>query len=159
MQKDFPPTHANLLQLPSLLSLKDGGRDKRQLQVEVSNLIYEYDKKNTTDNVTRLKVEELIFECSSKFMVNKNFDVRSKQFELIRQLNADPAGYHPYVLLCKVYMSLCQINKSVEVDYYKLKCNGQFRIIIPQNFSKVMVEAASQNHPFFLSQKFVSAIC
>ena len=32
--------------------------------------------------------------------------------------------------------SLCQINKSVEVDYYKVRCNGEYRIIIPQNFSK-----------------------
>ena len=49
--------------------------------------------------------------------------MHSRQFELIRMLNADPA-YQEYVLLCKVYMSLCQINKSVEVDYYKLRVNG-----------------------------------
>ena len=37
----------------------------------------------------------------------------------------------------QVHVSLCQINKSVEVDYYKLRCNGAYRIIIPRNFSKV----------------------
>lgn len=37
-------------------------------------------------------------------------------------------------------MSLCQINKSVEVDYYKIRCNGVFHIVIPQNFSKVTSE-------------------
>ena len=41
-----------------------------------------------------------------------------------------------YVLLVKIYMSLCQINKSVEVDYYKFRCNGEYRIIIPSNYSK-----------------------
>ncbi len=41
-----------------------------------------------------------------------------------------------YLLLCKVYMSLCQINKSVEVDYYKVRCNNDYRIIIPESFSK-----------------------
>jgi hypothetical protein len=80
-------------------------------------------------------MEELIFEASYKFIVNKNFSVHSKEFELIRQLNADPI-YHQYMLLCKINISLCQINKSVEVDYYKIKCNGEYRIIIPQNFSK-----------------------
>ena len=61
--------------------------------------------------------------------------MHSRQFELIRMLNADPA-YQEYVLLCKVYMSLCQINKSVEVDYYKLRVNGSYRIVIPRNFSQ-----------------------
>ena len=70
-----------------------------------------------------------------KFLVNKNFPTRSKQHELIQQLNADPA-YQQHLLLCKVNMSLCQINKSVEVDYYKVRCNGEFRTIIPHNFSK-----------------------
>ena len=42
-----------------------------------------------------------------------------------------------YVLLVKIYVSLCQINKSQEVDYYKMKINNKdFRIIIPQKFSK-----------------------
>ena len=40
------------------------------------------------------------------------------------------------MVLVKIYMSLCQINKSVEVDYYKVRCNDEFRIIIPNNFSK-----------------------
>ena len=61
--------------------------------------------------------------------------MRSKAFELLQQLNSDP-HYHKYVLLCKVYISLCQITKSAEVDYYKVFCSGDFRIIIPANFSK-----------------------
>lgn len=126
--------NAGLLNLPAMQSLKHPG-DPRQLQVEVSNLIYELDKRNTTDSVTRLKVEELIFDTSYKFMVNKSLPLRSQTFELIQLLNADPA-YQQYVLLVKIYMSLCQINKSVEVDYYKIRCNGEFRIIIPRNFSK-----------------------
>ena len=68
--------------------------------------------------------------------VNKNLDLRSNQFKLIRMLNSDP-DYQSYVLLVKIYMSLCNINKSVEVDYYKVKCDGEFRIIIPRNFSKI----------------------
>ena len=32
--------------------------------------------------------------------------------------------------------NICQINKSVEVDYYKILCNNDYRIIIPYNFSK-----------------------
>jgi hypothetical protein len=175
--------YAGLLNLPFLQSLKSG--DKRQLQVEVSNWIHDFDKKNSADSVTRLKVrwvpdfslaarcplpaprcplpaahcslptppgysrcyvccwlphlqvEELLFECSYKFLVNKNFPVQSPQFELIRALNADPA-YQQYVLLVKVYMSLCQINKSSEVDYYKVRCNGDYRVIIPSNFSKAI---------------------
>ena len=67
--------------------------------------------------------------------MNKNFNVQSNQFRLIRDLNSDP-DYQSYVLLVKIYMSLCQINKSVEVDYYKVRCNDEFRIIIPNNFSK-----------------------
>ncbi len=80
-------------------------------------------------------MEQLLFEASYKFIVNKNLSARSETFELIRDLNADPA-YLQYVLMCKVYISLCQINKSVEVDYYKVRCNGKYRIIIPRNFSK-----------------------
>ena len=98
-------------------------------------MIFDFDKKHVHDSVSRIKVEALIFEVSSKFMVNKNLSLQSPQFELIRQLNADPA-YQPYVLLCKIYMSLCQINKSVEVDYYKVKCNGQYQIIVPEKFSQ-----------------------
>ena len=136
--------HVGLLNLPLLQSLKEGSlRDKRELQVEVSNWIIEFDQKNNADSVTRLKVEELIFEASYKFMVNKNFSIHSKEFELIRQLNADPV-YHQYLLLCKIYISLCQINKSVEVDYYKIRCNNDWRIIIPQNFSKATGEFLDQ---------------
>jgi hypothetical protein len=47
--------YSSLLNLPFLTSLKHGN-DKRQLQVEVSNLIHEFDKKNTADSVTRIKV-------------------------------------------------------------------------------------------------------
>jgi hypothetical protein len=54
---------------------------------------------------------------------------------VIRELNSDP-DYQSYVLLVKIYMSLCQINKSVEVDYYKVRINDEFRIVIPNNFSK-----------------------
>ena len=138
---DFAPL-LNLPGLPSLAHLgagagQPGGRhlDKRQLQVEVSNWINEFDQKNSVDSVTRAKVEQLLFESSYKFIVNKNLSVRSKTFEIIRDLNADPA-YHQYLLMCKVYISLCQINKSVEVDYYKVRCNNEYRIIIPHNFSK-----------------------
>ena len=112
-------------------------------QVEISNLISDFEKKKVSsnaggtgsDSVTRLKVEELIFEISYKFLVNKNFNIQSKEFELIQELMADPA-YNQYVLLVKIYVSLCQINKSQEVDYYKMKINNRdFRIIIPQKFS------------------------
>jgi hypothetical protein len=125
----------------------DGGArsiDKRQLQVEVSNWINEFDKRNQADLVvTRLRVEELLFEASYKFIVNKNFSATSKTFELIRCLNADPANQQ-YVLMCKLYVSLCQINKSVEVDYYKVRCNGAYRVIIPRNFSKETSEYLAQ---------------
>ena len=102
--------HGGLLNLPLLECLKHG-LDTKTLQVEVANYIFEFDKKTTADSVTRAKVEALIFECSYKFLVNKHFPVQSRQFELIRELNADPA-YHPYLLLTKIYMSLCNINKS-----------------------------------------------
>lgn len=41
-----------------------------------------------------------------------------------------------YLLLCKIYISLCNINKSAEVDYYKIRCDNGSRIIIPMKFSK-----------------------
>ena len=72
------------------------------------------------DSITRSKVEELIYEVSYKFLVNKNFDMHSQQYKLISMMNAD-SDYQEYVLLVKIYMSLCSINKSVEVDYYKIK--------------------------------------
>ena len=46
-------------------------------------------------------MEGLLFEASYKFIVNKNLSVRSRTFEVIRDLNADPA-YHQYLLMCKV---------------------------------------------------------
>ena len=98
----------------------------------MSNWLSEFDRRNTVDGVTRLKVEALIFEMSYKFFVNRNLSARGPAFELIQQLNADPS-YGQYVLLVKVYLSLCQINKSAEVDYYKLFCDGAFRIVIPRD--------------------------
>ena len=149
--------YAPLLHLPFLTTLSHGGETK-ELQVEVSNWIHEFDKKNVSNSVTRLKVEELLFEMSYKFMVNKNFSVRSKEFEIIRELSTDPV-YHQYVLLCKIYMSLCQINKSAEVDYYKVKCNGKYRIIIPQNFSTATSEYLddiTKRHTFSLQNGCIS---
>ena len=130
--------HHKLLNLPFLECLQHAA-DTKELQVEVANLIFEFDKNHTADNVTRSRVEELIFETSYKFLVNKDFSVQSRQFKLIRALNSDP-DYQSYVLMCKIYLSLCQINKSVEVDYYKVHVDGEFRIIIPQNFSKTTSE-------------------
>ena len=138
-----------LLHLPFLRCLHHHA-DTRELQVEIANLIYEFDRKNSRDSVTRAKVEELIFESSYKFLVNKDFPVHSHQFKLIQMLNADP-DYQRYVLLCKTYVSLCQINKSQEVDYYKLRCDDEFRIIIPQNYSKstgVYLEQIASRYTF-----------
>lgn len=134
----FDERHAALLNLPFLQCLQHAA-DTRELQVEIANLIFEFDKKHTADSVTRSQVEELIFEASYKFLVNKDFSVQSRQFKLIRSLNTDP-DYQSYLLMCKIYLSLCQINKSVEVDYYKVKSDGEFRIIIPHNFSKTTSE-------------------
>ena len=130
--------YSKLLNLSFLKSLQHEA-NQQELQVECANWIYEFDRKNTSDSVTRSAVEELLFETSYKFLVNKDFPVQSKEFQLIRVLNSDP-DYHSYVLLVKIYMSLCQINKSVEVDYYKVNCDGDFRIIIPHNFSKATSE-------------------
>ena len=73
-------------------------------------------------------------------------------------LNGD-SDYQEYVLLCKIYMSLCQINKSVEVDYYKIRCNGAFHIVIPQNFSKVTseyLERITAHHSFSENEGIMS---
>ena len=73
-------------------------------------------------------------------------------------LNGD-SDYQEYVLLCKIYMSLCQINKSVEVDYYKIRCNGSFHIVIPQNFSKTTskyLESITTHHSFSESEGIVT---
>jgi hypothetical protein len=136
LQLDFGlfDEYAKLLNIPFMKDLQHEA-DTKELQVEIANLIYDFDRKHNADAVTRSKVEHLIFQASYNFIVNKNFDLHSPQFKLIQMLNGDP-DYQEYVLLCKIYMSLCQINKSVEVDYYKIKCNGLFHIVIPQNFSK-----------------------
>ena len=150
--------HAALLNLPLMTQLHNLS-DKRQLQVEVATLIHEFDRKSVTDSVTRAKMEQLIFESSYKFMVNKGFPVHSKQNALIQQLNADPA-YQQHLLLCKVNMSLCQINKSVEVDYYKVHCNGHFRTIIPANFSKSTgdyLEQITKRYVHMLSALYIHA--
>lgn len=149
--------HAKLLNLPLLHCLQHA-TDTKELQVEVANLIYEFDKKNVNDFVSRSRVEELIFETSYKFLVNKNFSTQSKQFKLIRQLNSDP-DYQSYVLLVKIYMSLCQINRSSEVDYYKVHCDGEFRIIIPQNFSKSTsdyLDKVTQHYTFSEKDEFMT---
>ena len=54
----------NLPSLPSIAALEGGGSagrrlDKRQLQVEVSNWINEFDQRNVVDSITRAKVEGL----------------------------------------------------------------------------------------------------
>jgi hypothetical protein len=122
--------HFALLHLPMLQCLHHNKHDEhtpppiaadtKELQVEIANLIYEFDRNNSTDSVRRSKVEELLFEASCKFLINKDFSVHSSQFKLIRMLNADP-DFQRYVLLCKSYVSLCQINKSTEVRYIAIK--------------------------------------
>ena len=147
--------HAALLNLPQLRCQHDA--DTQELQVEVANLIYNHDRKNNQDSVTRSKVEELLFEASYKFIVNKDFPVNSKQFQLIRMLNTDP-DYQSYVLLVKIYMSLCQINRSVEVDYYKVHCDGEYHIIIPRNFSKSTgdyLEEVTKRYTFSVRDQFM----
>ena len=151
LQLDFGlfDQYAHLLNIPFMKELQHEA-DTRELQVEIANLIYDFDRKHSADSITRSRVEELIYEVSYKFLVNKNFDVRSAEFKLISMLNADP-DYQEYVLLVKIYMSLCSINKSVEVDYYKIKVNGSFRITIPINFSKdtsEYLEGITTRHSF-----------
>jgi len=124
--------YASALRLPSLPAASRG--DTRQLQVEVSDQIHERDKKTSQDGVTRLKVEDLLFECAHKFLVNRRIDQRNRMNTITRALQADPK-YRDYVLLVKIYVSLCQINKSAEVDSYKLKVDGAFRIVVPRQFS------------------------
>jgi hypothetical protein len=125
--------YSQVLNLPKIQSISQN-LGIRALQVEISNLINEHDKMNK-DSIQRIKIEELIYEISYKFMINKDFNLQSREFELINQMNSDPA-YSKYVVLCKIYISLCQINKSVELDYYKIKCNDDYHIIIPSNFSR-----------------------
>jgi hypothetical protein len=59
--------YVGLLNLPFLHDLQHKS-DTRELQVEVANKIYEFDRKNTSNAVTRSKVEELLFETSYKFL-------------------------------------------------------------------------------------------
>ena len=63
-----------------------------------------------------------------------------------------------YLLLCKIYISLCQINKSTEVDYYKIRCNNEFKIVIPQNFSKTTsdyLEQVTKRYTFHEQKGFI----
>ena len=62
---------ALLLRLPSLPA---AGRGDSALQVEVSDSIHERDKKTTQDGVTRLRVEDLLFEVAHKFLVNRRVE-------------------------------------------------------------------------------------
>ena len=84
-------------------------------------------------HIHKVFLGKLIFTQFIRCQINKNFPIQSTQFKLIQMLNRD-SDYQEYVLLCKIYMSLCQINKSVEVDYYKIRANGVFHIVIPRNF-------------------------
>ena len=59
--------YVDLLNLPFLHDLQHRS-DTRELQVEVANKIYEFDRNNTSNAVTRAKVEELLFEISHKFL-------------------------------------------------------------------------------------------
>ena len=60
------------------------------------------------------QVEALLFEASYAFIVNKNVSLRSQTATLLRELNADPS-YHRYLLLCKLYVSLCQARPAAHV--------------------------------------------
>ena len=145
----------------------------------MSNWLSEFDRKNSADAVTRAKVEGLIFELSYKFLVNKNLSSRAQMVELLQSLNSDPV-YHQYVLLVKVYLSLCADQQKCrgatpgrvsnrapiarpthllttptsiprQVDYYKLFCDGAFRIVIPQDFSPATsdyLEATTTRYTF-----------
>lgn len=58
---------AGLLNLHFLNELQHRA-DTKELQVEVANRIYEFDRKNSADSITRSQVEELIYETSYKFL-------------------------------------------------------------------------------------------
>ena len=119
------PNKSVISNKPSLDSRSSGKLDTKQLQVEISNLISDFEKKKVAgtsggggggggDSVTRLKVEELIFEVSYKFMVNKNFDVHSNEFELIRELMADPSYNQvtPLIHYVRLILFLLKLEKS-----------------------------------------------
>ena len=140
---------AGLLNIPFMQDLQHEA-DTRELQVEIANMIYDFDRKHTENKIMRSHVEGLIFEVSYKFLVNKGFHVKDEMFKIISTLNTD-SDYQEYVLLVKIYMSLCSINKSVEVDYYKMKVDGSYNIVIPSNYSKktsVYLEDITSNHSF-----------
>ena len=131
--------------------------DTRELQVEVANRIYKFDRENENGYVARHRVEDLLFETSYKSIVNKHFPVNSRQFKLIHTLNSDP-DFQSYVLLVKIYLSLYKINKSSEVYYYKVRCGGEFRIFIPHNYSKATsnyLDEATQLHTFSGKYNFI----
>ena len=88
-------------------------------QVEVANVIFEVDKKRSGDSVTRGKVEALVFECGYKFLVNKNFPVTSKQFELIREvtpLSARGARVIKYVFILNVRRLTVLLDASLSLS-------------------------------------------
>jgi len=68
-----------LLNLPFLNELQHKG-DTKELQVEVANMIYEFDRKNSADSITRSRVEELIYETSYKFLGTFFFQLQALVF-------------------------------------------------------------------------------
>ena len=64
----------HLVNLEILSNEKSHKIDKRELQILVSNMISEMDKRNK-DAIHRPKIEALIYECSYKFIVNVNFNI------------------------------------------------------------------------------------
>lgn len=77
LQLDFGlfDQYASLLNIPFMKDLQHEA-NTRELQVEIANLIYDFDRKHNADSITRSTVEELIFEVSYKFLVNKSFDIQ-----------------------------------------------------------------------------------
>ena len=112
--------YVELLNLSFLNELQHKS-DTRELQVKVANKIHEFDRNNVSNSVTRSKVEELLFEISHKFLVNKNFNVQSHQFKLIRELNSDP-DYQCYVLVSLVFGYILLWNVDAFACYVLLFC-------------------------------------
>ena len=52
--------------------------------------------------------------CIMPCHLSQGFNVRSEEFKLLNVLQSDPA-YHKYLLLCKIYVSLCNINKVLHM--------------------------------------------
>ena len=49
--------------------------------------------------------------------------------------------------------------QSTEVDYYKIKCNNEYRIVIPQNFSKATsdyLDQVTKRHNFSEKDGFIN---